>query len=340
MRGLYILMDCLDNIIGIHRNCNEVEPTSGLWIQNLEGMNMSVVNAAVDNETISGVTLIEEKITHAQNAIVAQIRTQLANKVKVGSIIESDTIGFYKDNLRVVAAESGKLKGIKIRIDNYPHLEFFLSKIFLKLSQSLATEIYIYDLLSDTLLDTIEITTEAKKAKAVLVNKAYQTNKQRLHLFICIDAGVSDTYQTNLSNAGCASCYDSGYGNKYISFSGSSIDSGDQVIDSNLSSNSGTSGLSLEYSLTCSVEPFICSMGNIIAWPLLHKVGAEIMKELQASRRLNSIVNIDSDLNQILQERWENEYMASMGAILNNIQVPNDICFNCNSRLKKAVAIP
>jgi hypothetical protein len=333
-------MDCFDNLIGIHRSCNETEPSSGLWIQDLEGINLSVANAATDNETISGITLIEEKITFAQNAIAATIRNQMASKVRAGSILQNDTVGFYRDNLRVVSAEAGKLKGIRVKITNHSYLEFFLSRLFLKLEDAVTTNVYVYDLLSDTLLDTISITTVAKKATPVLVNKSYLTNKQRLHLFICYDSSVSDTYETTLNNASCSNCTGSDYSNKYISFSGCSMDSSDQKIDSNLTSISGSNGMSLEYSLNCSIEPFICNMGNQLAWPLLHKVGAEIMKELIASRRLNSVVTIDKATNEMLRDKFEAEYMASMSAILDNMKLPTDICFKCNQPVRKAVAIP
>jgi hypothetical protein len=333
-------MNCFDNLIGIHRSCNETEPSSGLWIQDLEGITLSVANAATDNETISGISLIEEKITFAQNAIAATLRNQLASKVRVNSILQNDTVGYYKDNLRSVSAEAGKLKGIIVRVDKYPYLEFFLSRVFLKLASSVTTNVYVYDLLSDTLLDTISITTVAKTATPVLVNKSYLTNRQRLHLFICFDSSVANTYETNMTSAGCSNCYGQNYSNNYISFSGGSIGSADQKIDSNISSISGTNGMSIEYSLNCSVERFICSMGNQLAWPLLHKVGAEIMKELLASRRLNSIVNIDQAMNKALLEKFEAEYIASMSAILDNMKLPNDICFKCNQPVRKVVAIP
>jgi hypothetical protein len=333
-------MDCFDNLIGIHRSCNETTPSSGLWIQDLEGINLSVANAAIDSETISGIKLIEEKITFAQNAIAATIRTQLSSKVRVNSILENDKAGYYRDNLRVVSAESGKLKGIRIKANKYPYLEFYLSRIFLKLKDAVTTDIYVYDLMSDTLLDTIEITTVAKVPTAVTVNKAYQSNGQKLHLFICFDSSVSDTYETTLTSADCSSCSGNEYSNRYVNFYGGSIGSAEQKIDSNVRSNSGTNGMSIDYNLNCSVEPFICNMGNQLAWPLLHKVGAELMKELLASRRLNSIVVIDKENNKQLLERFENEYMASMSAILDNMKLPNDICFKCNTPIRKAVAIP
>jgi hypothetical protein len=333
-------MDCFDNLIGIHRSCNNTTPSSGLYIQDLRGINLAVANAAIDGETVSGLKLIEEKIRFAQNAILAAMRMQLADKIRINSILQNDTVGFYKTNLTVVPAEAGMLKGIVIKADQYQYLELFISKIYLKLSEVVTTNIVVYDLMSDTLLDTIEITTVAKVPTAVLVNKSYLSKKQKLHLFIGIDSSVANTYETNLTSAGCISCTGGKYSNRYVTFSGGQIDSASQKIDSNISSNSGTNGLSLEYSLNCSIEPFLCNMGNQIAWPLLHKAGAEIMKELISSRRLNSIVNIDKSTNEELRDEFEAEYMASMSALLNNIKTPNDICFNCNSKVRKVVAIP
>ncbi len=334
-------MNCFDNIIGIHNLCTPVTPTSGFYIQDLRGINLSVANAATDNETMSGVKLIQEKITFSQNAILAHLRTHLADKLQINSIIQNDTVGYYRDNLTSIPLEVGKLKGIKVRCDQYPYLEFSPTKIYLKLAQSITTNIFVYDLTTDTLLDTIEITTVANVPTAVLVNKSYFTNKQRLHLFIGIDAGVSNTFETNTTRmSSCYSCNGGVYSNRYISFQGAMIDSSAQKLDINTVGNNGTNGLSIEYSLNCSLEPFLCNMGNQIAWSLLHKVGSELMKELTASRRLNSIINIDKGTNELLQKEYEEEYMASMSALLNNMKVPNDICFNCNSKIRKAVAIP
>lgn len=333
-------MDCFDNLIGIHRNCGETTPSSNLYIQDLPGITLSVANLGMDDETISGLKLIESRITHAQNAIISHVRNQISDKIRFNSVIQNDSIGYYRDNLRLVTAESGKLKGIRVKISQYPYMEFYISRLWLKLAANVTTKIYVYDLMTDTKLDEFDITTVAKTPVSVLVNKGYLTNKQRLHLFIGIDAGVADTYEADFSKANCSSCNGSDYTNKYVSFYGASIDDSAQKLDQNVRGNSGTSGLSLEYSLNCSVEPFICNMGNILAWSLLHKAGAEIMKELIASRRLNSIVNIDRGTNESLRDEYEAEYMASMSGILNNLQLPNDICFRCNSKVRKSVAIP
>lgn len=332
-------MNCFDDLIGIHRSCNEVAPSSGLYIQDLPGITLSVANSATDGETISGLKMIQSRITHAQNAIVAHARNQLSD-IKLNSIIQNDTIGHYKENLITVPLELGKLKGITVKVNQYPYLEFFLSRVWLKLSTSTATNVLIYDLMTGVLLDTLPITTVANVPTAIIINKGYFTNKQRLNLFICINSGESNTYESNLYKSNCSDCNGSDYSNKYISISGGKINTASQKIDSNIETNKGTNGLSLEYSLNCSIESFICNMGNILAWSLLHKVGSEIMKELISSRRLNSVINIDRGTNESLRDEYEAEYMASMTGIMSNLKLPNDICFKCNQNIRRVIAIP
>jgi hypothetical protein len=105
-------MNCLDNVIGIDKKCTPTTPSSGLYIQDLPGITLKVANAAANEETISGIRLIEDKISFAQNALLSHLRMHFANKLNVKSIIENDTIGFYQRDLTSVALEAGKYKGI------------------------------------------------------------------------------------------------------------------------------------------------------------------------------------------------------------------------------------
>lgn len=333
-------MNCFDNLIGISRTCNRPSPLSNLYLQDLHGMKLSIPEAATDSETMSGIQLIDEKIKYVQEFMKAQLRITLQDKININSIIENDSVGYYQPNNKIVPLEIGRLKGIKLRIQYYPYLEFFLSKVYLKLKDVVTTKIFVYDLSTGNKLDEIDITTVANTPTPVLVSKAYQTLKQNTELFICYDAGISDTYESTISRTSCYSCYNSSYINRYVEFTGASMDDSLEILEKNIMTSTFTYGLSLEYSLACSVEPFICNMGNVIAWPMLHKVGSEVMKEVIYGRRLNSIINIDKDKNTEMMTSYENEFMASWGAYLNNIKTPKDICFSCNSRIKKQVLIP
>lgn len=331
-------MNCLDNLIGI-RDCNLPEPSSGLYIQDLPGMRLSIANAAVDEETISGVELIKEKISYSQNAILNQIRNILKDKTRINSLIESDNVGYYKENLKLVSADPGKLTGIKVKIEQNQYLEFFLSKVYLKVNHTGEVPVYVYDLISGQLLETINVDCTPGISSVVITNKSFPTNRQKLSLFIGYDASIQG-YESSVSKpSGCGSC-ENEYMNRYVRFYSGKINSSDTKIDSNIKSGNGTAGLSLEYSVNCSLESFICSMAGLLAWPLLHKVGVEILKEVIYSKRLNSIVLLDKQTTKDLMADYEKEYNESMDGIFLNLKLPKDICFSCNYTVKKVVQIP
>lgn len=331
-------MNCLDNLIGI-RDCNMPAPSSGLYIQDLPGMRLEIANAAVDSETISGVELIKEKITFSQNAILNQIRNILKDKTRVNSLIESDNVGYYKENLKLIQPDPGKFTGVKLKIEQNQYLEFYLSKIYLKVNYTGDVPVYIYDLISGELLETINVTCEAGVASVVLVNKSFPTNRQKLSLFIGYEASIQGFESSVSKPSGCGSC-ENEYFNRYVRFYSGKINDSDTKINSNIKSGNGTAGLSLEYSVNCSLESFICSMAGLLAWPLLHKVGSEILREVQFSKRLNSIVLLDKQATKDLRAEYENEYNSSMESIFHNMKLPKDICFSCNYTVKKVVQIP
>lgn len=336
-------MSCLDNIIGIDKQCTADSPSSGFYIQDLPGLTVKLADRAADEETESGIALIEQKITFAKNQILQDVREFLAPHMKHNSVIENNTVGYYHDNLEAVAAEAGYRKGIQVKIDHYPYLEFYINSIKLQLSTSGAQTIYIYNLTTGKVLDTVSITTVADVPTEVFVQKAYKTDKQKLNLFIAIDGAIADTYKTSLSYGqlpGCTSCGGVGYKNNYVVFNNIKIANASSLIDSNKRSETYTSGLSINYSVNCSIENFVCNMSNLFAWSILHKAGAELMRELQYSRRLNSIILIDSKMNEKLRAEYDAEYARSMDRILDNISIPDDVCFKCKQRVKNVVRVP
>lgn len=333
-------MGCFDNIIGIDKKCSADVPSSNLFIQDLPGVTVKLADLAADEETESGVSLINEKITFATNSILQDIREYMLPYMKVKSLVENNTIGYYQDDLTAVAAEAGFRKGIQVKIDNHRYLDFYINSIKLQTNTSGATSIYIYNLITGKLLDTIAITTVADVPTEVFVQKSYKTENQKLNLFVAIDGNVG-TYQTGLSKSqlGCTTCK-GGYQNNYAVFQNSKIATAGPFTNVSTRATTYTTGLSINYSISCSVDVFACNISNLLAWPILHKTGAELMRELQYSRRLNSIIVIDKTMNEKLREEFDAEYVKSMQRILQNISVPNDECFVCQQKVKSIVRVP
>lgn len=328
-------MSCLDNLIGIDKVCETVTPVSGLYINSLPGMRLKIAESIITDEDVSGKSLIESKIEFAQAYLVADFRNFLQDKFKMNSVLSSETAGFYKDDSETVASVAGRFRGIRIQVNDYNYTETQISRVGIKLTDAVTDNIYVYDLTSGLLLDTIAFTSVADQVVYVDVNKKYRSNSQKQSLFVCMDASISDQYATYSGRTGCVSCNKSGL----ISWDTSGYISG-QKIDSNFISQSGSGGITVDYQVACDVERFLCKMSQTIAWPLLYKTGAEILKELKYSRNLNSIVIIDQDKTEQLLTDYEAEYTKSMTQIALNMVLPDDICFKCLPKIKRTIQIP
>lgn len=331
-------MDCLINLIGIKKACSDTEPVTGLYINDLPGMNLKIADAAANSEKPSGIILINDRIKFASDYIANDIRNFMQDKFVINSILDQATVGHYKDNNNTITA-SNKLRGIKIQVQQKPYLNINISRIGIYFTDAVTTAILIYDLYKSELLYTIPVTTIANEIVYLDVNKSIPTNGQQRSLFICIDGSASDQYDASVygNTSGCSSCSK----NSYLSY----VTSG--TIDPALSKNIGnfisansTGGLTVDYSIECDIDNYTCSIGRSLAWALLYKTGHLIMQELQNSDQLNTIVMINKARNQELLEYYEAEYIKSMNSITENIRTPKDICFQCGPKIKKVTQLP
>jgi hypothetical protein len=332
-------MNCLDNLIGINNACSAVAPTSGRYIQDLPGITIKIADAAVTEEGVSGETLIKRKIKSSQDYIVNDIKTFLNGKFNFSSLLENKVAGFYKKDQSFSSIEAGKLKGFKIEVDRGDYLQLNIHRIGIKLTSTIDTYVFVYDLYSGNLLDTVPFSSVSGEIVYVNLNKNYQTERQNLSLFICYDSSLSGAYNSTAYDSGapCRSCG----GRKYYSNVQSGyINVSDQKIGPNFNVSSTSNGLTVDYSVSCSLEPFICSLSSLLSYALLFRVGADLMMELKCSRRLNSIVTIDASTNEVMYDYFQTEYEKAMRNITSGMRIPDDICFKCDSRVRKQIQIP
>jgi len=106
-----------------------------------------------------------------------------------------------------------------------------------------------------------------------------------------------------------------------------------QLIERNLESSNSTGGLSVTYSLSCSIERWICQNRKAFDFALLQRSGVEILRELAMSNRINSIVTLQKDAAEALQVDLMDDYNKAMDNALKNLGLPNDDCFSCRSRM-------
>lgn len=337
-------MPCLDSLIGIRGYCEDTTGDSGLFIQDLPMITFKNADAAVSTEQ-SGFKFLQDKIKMSGNYLMQDAVNLMAPYFRQSSVLENNVVGFYPENMKLVSGNNSFYQGIEVRIIEYPYIEFFLSQISLFIDKTGSVDIKIFDLKQNKLLDTIPISATAGEIVTIDVNKVYKTNKQVLDIFIGYDSTGINSYQTNLyginSVSGCRGCgAGRSYGNQFIMFYPRKISTAKSILNMNMESINSTSGLSVTYSLNCNIEPFLCSIKNRMAMPALHRAGMEILRELQVSDRLSTVVVFQKKEIADTMLYFENEYKKGMNNVFANLQLPSDVCFKCNKIFGNGVAIP
>ncbi len=126
----------------------------------------------------------------------------------------------------------------------------------------------------------------------------------------------------------------------YIYVRSAKIGTADAKIRANVNSLETTGGLSINYSLQCSFDEYLCSIANLIAMPIAYKAGALAMLEMKHSKRLTGAVTIYGKSHEELYNYYESEHQKMMEEVLLNMSIPNSFCFECTPRVKSVVSIP
>lgn len=337
------MANCLTNIVGI-KGCGGI-PETEVYVQQLTGISIADFDLAINNDHKAAFPALQSHIEFATKYVLNSIRQYLGNKYKLKTFLENSTAGYYYDNKPVVSAIPNNLTGIQIKIDRYANLTFSLGRCSLFVDHTGTVDLYVYDLLQGKLLDTVQVEAIAGEIVYFDMNKQYDTEKQRLNLFVgyesTFDAYKSSIYANNGVHTGgcgewCASCFEGGD----IYFRNAKVGTAATKIDLNISDNSEGGGLSLGYALQCSFNEFLCANKNIIAMPILYKIGELVMQELRYSKRLTSTVVSYTGDHAALLEYYKSEHLKLMSDAVQNMVFTDNSCIKCNSRVFTRTALP
>lgn len=334
-------LDCLSNLVGIKKGeCIPAESESGLYLDDLPFINIETANATANASNPSGLKLIQNKLDEAAKTIAQEIFVYFSPVIKKKSIIDNAVVGYYQQDMDLTASEAAKYIGVQFRLDTQNSFELFISSISIQSNTTVTIPILVFNLLTGKQIDTFNIDAVADESVSIDVFKKYGSNSQRMNLFFCYDASLTGYYQSNVYADGnsCGSC--SGKPSGIVHVAGQKISQAAQKIDGNLTSMNGTGGLSITYSLNCTVEPYICSIKNILAWPLRHQAAILILTEMIYSKRVNGItITYNGDIKELRNELIQ-QYSISMSRILENLPPADGICFTCNPKITKRIQVP
>lgn len=333
-------LSCLDNLIGVRGDCESTSPLLDLYLNDLPYVTLENANAVIEGDENSGYQLLNKVIERSRGLLVNDIYRNLSPKFNYNSVISNSTVGYYQDTYRQIAGD-GKIKGIAVEINEHPHLEFFLSTIRLFVNQTTTLNVLIYDLMTGELLYTIPVNTQASRIVSEDVFIQIPNLRQRQRIFIGYDSTGITSYETYIHEnyVGCNSCGGTYYRNAFAYFRNGALVSGDPAVYNNLKNANDTGGLSIDYSINCSLTKVLCGIRNNLGYPLLYRSAMEFFLELMMTKRYND-TTVRLETITEAQAYYEAEYQKSLDNLIQNINLPNDKCFKCNSSINIVTTVP
>jgi len=334
--------DCFKNIISYKGACETTVPFGGFYTDDV-GISLKECDDYACGQYQTGKQLLEAKIQFATDYVRRTILNHFSPNFVAASLIESKRLGQFQDNLAMIAGSAGTLGGIHVELDNETsHYNLYVQDISLQLDYTGDVTVKVYDLIQNKELDSFVVACVANEISQKYINKTYSSDRKKLDLIFVYDTGVGSSNTTTLQYSGCGSCSGYKYWNPYLNAWGITIPSSDTKVKGNVDIQSHTSGMSINYSVNCNTENWLCSMAQWTVLPILYKAAAEVMFfSVNITDRQNSKTDIDRERNRERMDNYLNEFNVQLQNAVSKIKPPKgDPCIICNSTMKTAIVLP
>jgi len=301
---------CFDNFIGI-RCVSQTTPKSGLYIDDLEGINIRRAADMADSGFSSGVQLLESKINFATQLILDEMARFAMPHFRLNSLVDELKVGEW-DNAWNTPANLDR--GVRINTRDSRMLRVRVQSVKIKIQETAFSG--FVDILDGIKTTSFPFTTDANGDAEIFPNYLSETDE----IFVLMDNASINTNKTKVKGG----CKCSTKKSEFLIANGWSG-----------TTTTGTSfGLIVGAAAECSVDEIGCVLAQKLRFPILYRAGMEIAKEALTTDRLNSITLLDSDTWNFCLENWTAQYDAQMKTAIQ--QLPelfnrmDDICVICN----------
>jgi len=338
--------DCLSPLIGIRGNDCDGNPlktsTANLYVNDLPGITVRLADNVSNEEQKTGTTLMTRAINTAAQILATDVQTRLGSIMSGRTIIENSLAGYFQENPSTLTAAS-KYRGVVIRVASRDYMALAINKISFWSESTVADkEFKIVDALTGEVLETFTQSLTSGQIVDVPIGRSYFTRGREAYFAVVYDASDVITRKTNLyrQRGGCADCTTEAFlGN------GTWVASGewgllDPITYAGRSSATSSAGISVDYSLDCSPESFLCSNARMFGTALWYGTAVQILEEATLSKRLNSYVTVYSEDNQGQHQFYSEKYAKLLDHLLANVNLGGSVCNTCRSVVKQRVRIP
>jgi len=302
-------MNCLENIVGL--KCLEESSVSGLFIEDLNGINLKTAANIVDSRFVSGLDLLKAKKEFATKAVQQDLSGAILPFFRVNSIIDEIEVGNFKTNFLSSVALT---RGIKIKARKSRLLRLRIKTIEIRIEE--VNFDHSVEIIDGNTSTSFPFTTDANGFAKINVEYLSETDE----VFLVMDNATIKPLDASLKT-GC-SCY-----SKSTEFLNAWGWNGSTTSTS-------TFGLKAEVLAECNNEKLYCLLGGKMGFAILYKTGIEIVKEWIASDRLNPVTIIDDGTEEFLLEEFKSEYKKALKILVEQIPLflsrIDEVCVVCN----------
>lgn len=327
-------MNCLDNYIGIRGTCNDSVPESGLYVNDLPGIDLRKLEGMSDPETVGFQGVFDRAYTRAKANFVADFVRNLPDDLRVNSQTQRVTVGELQDTPDAVPASANR-RGVYITASGSPFMTVDVQRVQIYSASVTTTTVQIYDSVSGQQLASKSVDL-VQGWNPVLMNTPVAVRGNRAEVFVCYDATTVDSIETDSITRVEGDTYNT-------LAKGATIATGAPLpIEGNLSFEGKTYGMLVDYSIGCDISQAVCINRGILKEALWYKVGIELLVDIRFN---DDIVNryflVQPDELERRAEAMEAQYIDHLEKAMKGIQVLKDCaCFECKSKVRYQSVLP
>lgn len=315
-------MACFDQYILVRGHCGTAVPSTNLYINDLEGITLTKGAAAADEETVTGVNLlnrcIEWGITNAKH----HLKLAMMNVVQFDSIIHQDKYGYFSTTYLPTSATE---RGLKITLADCCQLSrIFVKNLTLKSNTTITGKtLKIIDGVTETTY-TVDLTAGVP----LTIYPNYKATENEIQIvWNTSDISVNESTIFNSDCNNCNFCHDfncvqNGYGVNGITVTGSD----------NTNNSYGIQGL---IQVRCDEDAFFCMISDKMSYLALYEAGLQFLREISSTERLNVFTQYGQERRDMLYVEWQKKAEEQKKLLVNELPTflatVDKCCVNCNS---------
>lgn len=310
---------CYQNFITVRQGCEDITPTSGLYIEDLPGISIQSAAMMAEEKYSNGVDLIHDKVIHAIQLLESAVQQRMMMMgYKLPPAPKTREICDFSKTQ--VNGTSSFDRGVRLYQNNLtsPYSCLFINRIYIK-TQTTATKTVNVQDKDGNVIQSYTIDLKANELYTIEANLCvYDTLT-----YIVMDNSDVVTFKTSCWNGDCCHWDYQKRHSKYYSVNG---------WDGQHCSKEGY-GIGVDVGLRCDLSSLMCDVLPYIKMAVLYKTGAEILKELKASRRLSIVTIANQEWAEetipVWEEYVEDELNTIIPTLMYTLKDNDPVCIQC-----------